>query len=125
MKPIIPTFAALGASLGAALTLGACADYGYGGGPRYAGGYGGGFDAYYDDFYGPYYGGYWGSDGVFMFSRTRGGRMERDDDHHFRRDGVGLSGFHGVHSDRAMARSATDRNASRPASATEHSWRHR
>jgi hypothetical protein len=82
-----------------ALSLGACADGGYGG--RHFGARG--YDAYYDDFYGPYAGGYWGPDDVFMFSRDRGGHYERDEAHHFRH--AGGSGFHGVHSARAPGES--------------------
>ncbi|HEY0436802.1 MAG TPA: hypothetical protein VGC92_09190 [Phenylobacterium sp.] len=88
----IPVFVAVGA----ALALAACADYGYGGGPRYATGYG--YDTYYDDAYGPYYGGYWDSDGVFVYSQRRGGPFVRDEAHHFRHDAG--SGYHGVRADR-------------------------
>lgn len=93
MKPLVLSLIAAAG----ALSLGACADGGYGG--HY---FGGGYDAFYDDAYGPYYGGYWGADDVFLYRRERNGEFARDEAHHFRHD-HGAAGSHGVHAMRAPA----------------------
>jgi hypothetical protein len=82
---------ALGAA-GLAMTVSACADYGYGphrGGPEAMA-----YDGYYDDFYGPFYDGYWGDDGAFWYTLGEGRPFVRDEHGHFRHDGP--QGFHGV-----------------------------
>jgi hypothetical protein len=106
MKPLVSSLIAIAA----ALTLGACADGGYG--HHFGGGLA--YDAYYDDAYGPYVDGYWGSDDVFMYRHEHNGEFARDDSHHFRHDGA--AGFHGVRTARAPAAPAAPHAAapSRP-----------
>ncbi|HTX49987.1 MAG TPA: hypothetical protein VME40_11425 [Caulobacteraceae bacterium] len=73
------------------LSLGACEDTYYHGGPyayRYV-------DGYYDDFYGPFYDGYWGPDDYFYYRAGPSGGYVRDNAHHFVHGAA--PGFHAFH----------------------------
>jgi hypothetical protein len=81
----------LGAAAALVLVAGCADDYygpGYGYGPVVE------YDGYYDGYYGPVYDGYWRG-GYFWYRSGEGGRWQRGDSAHFRRNAT--PGFNRIH----------------------------